>query len=182
MATRKQKDAALTLADIASSSADVEMPAQKRVVESRKWDDNPFVEPLRSIVGTSNGKAVTVPASMVREVAGGVRDAAEKLTGMGTSTGVRLIYRYKGDDGSDVQTTVLSSLPDDDRQITVLYAARDRRRSLTDEQRSHAAEFGDVFLTPDRKINGRKYLEWVEAGSPVGDDGWPALGKQAAQY
>lgn len=178
MATRSKKAASLSLADIASSSADVEMPAQKRMVESRKWDENPFVEPLRSLIGTGNGKAVTVPATMVREVAGGVRDAAEKLTGEGFSTGVRLIFRYKSDDGSDVQTTALTSIPDDDRNVTVLYAARERRRSLTDEQREDAARYGDVFLTPDRKINGRKYLEWVAAGSPT-DDGWPVFGKQS---
>jgi hypothetical protein len=180
---RRNSKANLTLAEIAASSAPVDMPTQKRLVESRKWDDNPFVEPLREIVGTDNGKAVTVPANLAREVAAGIRDAAEKLTGQGVPTGVRLIFRYKADDGSDVQTTSANgnSLPEDDRNMTILYASRERRRSLTDDQRERATEFGDVFLTPDRKVNGRKFLEWEAAGSPVDDEGWPVIGKRAAE-
>jgi hypothetical protein len=180
MATRTRKQAAaMSLAEIAAAAGDVEMPAQKRVVESRKWDQNPFVETLRALVaeGSRKGKAVTVPAHQAREVAGGVRDAAEKLTAQGTPTGVRLIYRYTNDEGTDVQTTALATLPDDERPVMVMYAARDRRRTLTDEQRAEASQYADAFLGNDGKINGRRYLEWKDAGSPTDSEGWPLFGK-----
>src|SRR3954470_12038049 len=127
--TRRQVEA-LTLAEIAQGATDVDMPVQRRIVTQRKWDDNPFKDTLRELVekGSRKGKSVVVPAHKAREVSGGIRDAAEKLTAEGMSTGVRLIFRYVDDDGNEVSTTNLPSLPDDDRNVAILYAARDRRR------------------------------------------------------
>ena len=149
--------------------ADVELPAAKRVVENRKWDNNPLVEKLRSTMGTEHGKGVTVPAFHAREVAGGLRDAAEKITAEGTPTGVRLIFRYVDDNGQEVQTSALGSVPNDDRAVTVLYTAKARRRTLDDEQKDEARREG--FVNDKNVVNGRAYLEWVEAGRPrEGDD------------
>lgn len=168
-----KKSAAATLPgplDLASlAHEDAALPAAKRVVENRKWDNNPLVDPLRSTMGSENGKAVTVPAFHVREIAGGLRDAAEKITAEGTPTGVRLIFRYTDDNGEAVQTSALMSVPEDDRQVTVLYTAKARRRTLDDAQKDEARREG--FVNDKNVVNGRAYLEWVEAGRPrMGDD------------
>lgn len=154
---------------------DVAMPAQRRVVESRRWDNNPFVEHMRGLVGTDNGKMVRVPGYHVKDVASGVRDAAEKLTAEGVSTGARLVFEWTNDDGETVRRAAVQEVPQDERIVTVMYAARERRRSLTDDDREDAASYGDVFKTPAGKINGRKFLEWVAAGRPTDEDGWPTF-------
>lgn len=153
----------------ALSHDDAELPAAKRVVENRKWDNNPLVDPLRSTMGSEHGKSVTVPAYHVREVSGGLRDAAEKITAEGTPTGVRLIFRFNDDNGVEVQTSAIANVPDDDRNVTVLYTAKARRRTLDDGQKDEARREG--FVNDKGVVQGRAYLEWVEAGRPrVGDD------------
>lgn len=158
----------LNLAELAHE--EVALPTAKRVVEHRKWDNNPLVEPLRSTMGSETGKAVTVPAYHAREVAGGLRDAAEKITAEGTPTGVRLLFRFTDDNGDEVQTSALGSVPNDDRSVTVLYTAKARRRTLSDEQKDEARREG--FVNDKGVVQGRAYLEWVEAGRPrEGDEG-----------
>lgn len=152
----------------ALSHEDAALPASKRVVDHRKWDNNPLVEPLRATMGSENGKAVTVPAYHTREIAGGLRDAAEKLTAEGMPTGVRLIFRYVDDNGDESSTSALATVPEDDRPVTVLYTAKARRRTLSDEQKDEARREG--FINDKGIVQGRPYLEWVEAGRPrVGD-------------
>lgn len=167
-----KKSAAATLPgplDLASlAHEDAELPQAKRVVEHRKWDNNPLVEPLRSTMGSENGKAVTVPAYHAREIAGGLRDAAEKLTAEGNPTGVRLIFRFIGDDGQETSTSALTSVPEDDRQVQVLYTAKARRRTLSDEQKDEARREG--FVNEKGIVQGRAYLGWVEAGRPRESD------------
>lgn len=148
----------------ALSHDDAELPTAKRVVENRKWDNNPLVDKLRSTIGADKGKSVTVPAFHAREVAGGLRDAAEKITAEGTPTGVRLIFRFTGDDGADVSTSTIGSVPNDDRAVTILYAAKARRRTLDDGQKDEARREG--FVNDAGVVQGRAYLEWVEAGRP----------------
>lgn len=159
---KKTQPGPLNLAELAHEEA--ELPAAKRVVASRKWDNNPLVEPLRSTLGSETGKAVTVPAYHAREVAAGLRDAADKITAEGVPTGVRLIFRFADDSGEVVQTSALGNVPTDDRSVTILYTAKPRRRTLTDEQKDEARREG--FVNNRGVVQGRAYLQWVEAGRP----------------
>lgn len=159
---KKTQPGPLNLAELNHEEA--VLPAAKRVVERRKWDNNPLVEPLRSTIGSENGKAVTVPGYHAREVAGGLRDAADKITAEGIPTGVRLLFRFVNDNGEEVQTSALGSVPTDDRSVTILYTAKPRRRTLTDEQKDEARREG--FVNDKGVVQGYAYLQWVEAGRP----------------
>lgn len=141
---------------------DAELPERTRVVSERKWDDNPFIEPLRQTMGEgSKGKAVKVPARHAREVAGGIRDAAEKITAAGEPTGVRVVFVLP--DGS--QTSKAADVPaDSDEPVQVLYRSRERRRTLTDGEKAEAIREG--FVNDKGRPVARDFYAWVDAGRP----------------
>lgn len=176
MARKTEVSAPAAFDPSALVSEDISMPDAQRVVASRRWDVNPFVDILRDLVNRPGaGKQVRVPAIHAKEVASGVRDAAEKLTteGVGGERGVgaRVVFIYTGDDGAEVRSTRVADLPTDDREVSVLYTTRERRRHLTPEDRAHAQLFGETFLTKDGKVNGKVYLDWVDAGQKQDENG-----------
>lgn len=143
---------------------DVALPRRTRVIENRKWDVNPFVEPLRSTIGAEHGKAATLPGYHARELCSGLRDAVLKLKDEGQHVGLRLILTWTGDDGEPVRATSASAIPEDERPVRVEYTAKSPRRVLTEDQRDEAKREG--FVGNDGKVQGAAYMDWVEAGRP----------------
>lgn len=161
----RKKNAAPAALDLSNLDlgADAAMPEQTRVVENRKWDNNPFVEPLRAMNDApdraTRGRQMTVPAHHAREIAAGIRDAADKL-----NIGARIIFTRENGD----RFTKVTEVPEGDEPITILYGAKDRRRSLNVEQSEEAVREG--FVNPETgRVQVRPYLLWVEAGRPRED-------------
>lgn len=161
---RKSKNTEAPVFDaaaIASTAAPAQLPDRSRVVESHKWDDNPFLEPVQESQDTGEGRQVSVPAYHVREVVAGLRDAARKV-----GCGLRVVLVRP--DGTT--TSKVADIVPDDQPIAVQYLAKMPRASLDVDQTEEARREG--FVNPEtNRVQVRPYLDWVNAGRPREDAG-----------
>lgn len=124
---------------------EADAPPRTRSSASR-WDVNPFLDFVASTFldeahPNAKGREVTLPANQVRALAGGLRDAADKLTDsgdLGSPVGLRLWFRFTGDDSKTVRTATITDVPTDKadtRPVTVGYQAKPRKRTAADAER-----------------------------------------------
>lgn len=168
--SKSESPATLDVAALAAQSVEADVPAQSRIVDSHKWDDNPFVAPLSQtgiFHAEGKGRQVVVAARHARDIVGGIRNAAEKLTKSGQPTGVRVILTNEDDGYRYPNVTALPEAdgPEADRNIVIVYAAKERRRSLDADQTAEAVREG--FVNPEtNRVQVKPYLDWVAADRP----------------
>lgn len=115
---------AFDFAALASAARETEMPAQARITGPGKYDNNPFVEPMRLTLTSGTPLGVDVPGNMVRETTGYLRAAAKEI-----KSGSRLLYVFSVK-GVETKTANVKDVPEDETMtVHVAFLAKPAKKS-----------------------------------------------------